>query len=141
MADRIMICRAELQLLLAHKCGSDTLSILNRAHRKLIQPYLQVLSSAKVSTAAANVSMPFRAIEINFVRRQCPEFQGKQILRKVPMSKDVEATDMFSANDAFTSKFFKVLLLCSGVTFVNLEYVLIGVEQYQLSVSTECTSA
>lgn len=28
------------------------------------------------------------------------------------MSKDVEATDMFSANDAFTSKFFKVLLLC-----------------------------
>lgn len=34
--------------------------------------------------------------------------RGKQILLKKPMSKEVEATDMFSANNSFTSKLFKV---------------------------------
>ena len=34
--------------------------------------------------------------------------QGRNVLRKEPMSKDVEETDTFSFNEAFTSKFFKV---------------------------------
>lgn len=34
--------------------------------------------------------------------------QGRNVLRKEPMSKDVEETDMFSFNEAFSSKFFKV---------------------------------
>jgi hypothetical protein len=34
--------------------------------------------------------------------------QGKAVLRKEPMSKDVKAGDAFSVNDAFTSKLYKV---------------------------------
>lgn len=34
--------------------------------------------------------------------------QGKAVLRKEPMSKDVRAGDAFSVNDAFTSKLYKV---------------------------------
>jgi hypothetical protein len=34
--------------------------------------------------------------------------QGKNVLRKEPMGKEVEETDMFSVNDSFTSKFYKV---------------------------------
>ena len=36
------------------------------------------------------------------------ELQGKNILKKEPMSKDVNDTDVFSFNDAFTSKLHKV---------------------------------
>ena len=34
--------------------------------------------------------------------------QGRNVLRKEPMSKEVEETDSFSFNEAFQSKFFKV---------------------------------
>ena len=34
--------------------------------------------------------------------------QGKNVLRKEPMGKEVEETDVFSVNDGFTSKFYKV---------------------------------
>ena len=34
--------------------------------------------------------------------------QGKNVLRKEPMGKEVEEMDVFSVNDAFTSKFYKV---------------------------------
>mmetsp|Transcript_20563 Transcript_20563/g.61882 ORF Transcript_20563/g.61882 Transcript_20563/m.61882 type:complete len:739 (+) Transcript_20563:362-2578(+) len=34
--------------------------------------------------------------------------KGKQLLKKVPVTKDVGDGDLFSANDSFTSKFFKV---------------------------------
>jgi hypothetical protein len=34
--------------------------------------------------------------------------QGKNVLRKEPMSKDVNEGDVFSVNDAFASKLYKV---------------------------------
>eukprot|EP00879_Flechtneria_rotunda_P001881 GHRR01002052.1.p1 GENE.GHRR01002052.1~~GHRR01002052.1.p1 ORF type:complete len:737 (+),score=264.98 GHRR01002052.1:271-2481(+) len=34
--------------------------------------------------------------------------KGKNVLRKEPMSKEVEETDMFSFNDTFTSKLYKI---------------------------------
>jgi cullin 3 len=34
--------------------------------------------------------------------------QGKNVLRKEPMGKEVEESDVFSVNDGFTSKFYKV---------------------------------
>jgi cullin 3 len=34
--------------------------------------------------------------------------QGKAVLRKEPMSKDVKAGDRFTVNDAFISKSYKV---------------------------------
>ena len=37
-----------------------------------------------------------------------PAPQGKAVLRKEPMSRDVRAGDVFSVNDAFTSKLYKV---------------------------------
>jgi len=37
-----------------------------------------------------------------------PSLQGKNVLRKEPMGKEVEDGDAFSVNDGFTSKFYKV---------------------------------
>jgi hypothetical protein len=41
-------------------------------------------------------------------RRPTTPLQGKAVLRKEPMSRDVRAGDVFSVNDAFTSKLYKV---------------------------------
>ena len=52
-------------------------------------------------------------------RRPTTPLQGKAVLRKEPMSRDVRAGDVFSVNDAFTSKLYKVKI---GMVTAQVQY-------------------
>jgi cullin 3 len=63
----------------------------------------ETLSFSDVSAATG---IPPAELKRNLQSLAC--VKGKNVLRKEPMGKEVEESDVFSVNDGFTSKFYKV---------------------------------